>query len=703
MSRTFTKLFLAVAMLLGLLNTAFAEKYKATMVFSGNASGESKNVDAEITDTDGGYKAITFTGFNVSILTEDLNGISATLANLFYDQGADNSLTFTSNDKSRFEFADSKLPLSEFSTEIDANGNGKGNFTCSIAFGPFSQIIKCSFTLEKFVDTDTIVSNEFELNNVPFYNKVVDLNKVGDTTKTNNDSTAVGIRLYNEKAEFAMSDFEIAIGELKLSQRLSLENLAWAEVPNSKNIHITGNTLVGIKTYNDMTVPAVADIYVLEDGAIDGTIDITVEFFTYRYQITVVFGKQAEGVVIETKVLEYEKSDFIPVKSDGTFANDNKIYINESGILIEDIDYPIVDQKMTLLIKDFTLDSKIISLEENEGTLDVYNASKAEAYITVKGETVYLKDVDIELNLTAASVFNYDTFGYGALTIVDGGALTNEFLDPQGPIVLPIVGRNITMTVDTTGNNLDGYTKDSEFGIMGVFDIVDGDIETVKLADLDAAREAAINEAKNENGHGFEVEVVATDKAGNSTKFKTTCYAKPAPVSIEEIAPKVSAIRVVADSLTGKAIVNLDSVEIKYVAKNENLGLSKELGSVPVQVSYAGSIYELPREIEMPVGNDVITYIWENPYTGEAKELTADVKVYETVSNMTSIANVANKAVSVIYKNGILVVDGAKDANVSIVNISGATVYSGKAGAINLHKGIYIVKVDGKAYKVVVK
>jgi len=701
MSRTFTKLFFAVAMLFGLLNTAFADTYKATMKFGGIASGTSENVDAEITKDTNGVYAINFSGFNASIqFLGNVKGGSADVTSLSGSEPGELKNTSTS----KLKIAGETLSITEFSATIDEDGNGSGSFVGSKNTGLMPIEASCEFTLVKFVDNDTTVTSEIALNDVPFYNKVIDLSKVGDTTLTNNDSTAVGIRLFGSKAEFAMADFEISVANLKMKQRMLLENLVWSKNKTTEDIHISGETTMAIENFNNMTVPATANITISKDSVINGTIDILANMLTFNYQITVVFGKQAEGVVIETKLLEYEKTTSYAVISDKEFANDSLIYYNNDGILIEDIHYSIVDQPMTLLIKEYEkaapviLDT-ILSDKILQYSPTMIHANKAEAYITVKGEVVYLKDIDIELNLNVLE----SNAAFGSLTILDGGPATNEFIDPEGPIVFDMVGRNITMTVDTTGYGLDGYTADSEFNISGVYDQADGYIKTVKLADFAAAMEAAISEAKEKDGHGVEVEVVATDKAGNTTTFPVTCYAKPAPVEFEEIAPKLSSIRVVADSLTGKATVKIDSLIVEYVVKNEALGLKVTVGYTSAEASCAGTTYALPTEIELPVGNEVITYVWENICTGEMREASIDVKVYSTASNMTGVSNVANKAVSVIYKDGVLVVDGAKDANVSIVNISGATVYTGKAGAINLHKGIYIVKVNGKAYKAVVK
>lgn len=704
MSRTFTKFLFAVTLLFGLLNNSFADKYKATMTFSGIAKGTSENVDAEIVKGEDGLYTITFIGVNAEV--QYLGSVKDGSLNVTALEGTENNLTNTSG--SKFEFVGESLDITSFNSVIDADGTGSGSFEGTTKIGGFMSVSAgCEFTLTKVVDNDTIVQKELSFDNVPFYNKVVDLTKVGDTTKTNNDSTAVGIALYNQKASFAMNDFEISVAGLKLSQKMLLENLTYGFEDNiSNNLLVSGTTSMYIDQYK-MYVPAVASLVVSEDGKIDGTIEITVNIITYNYKIIVVFGSQAEGVVVETKTLAYEKTNSYPVKSDKEFVNDTLVYINENGILIENIKYSIVDQTMTLLIKEY---AKTAGDFENEldptenYSVTTYSASKAEAYILVNEENVYLKDVDIIFDLKQVSS-KRTSFVYGSLTILDGGPATNEFIDTDAPYKIDgYVGQNIVMYVDTTGNNLDGYTSKSTFSISGVYDYVDGEIKTVTLADFDAAREAAIAEAKLKDGHGFPVSVVATDKAGNSTEFKTTCYAKPAPVYIEETVSIVNPIREIADSITGKATIKLDSLVIVYTAKNDTLGLSEVVNSTIASVVIDGETYSLPTTIEMEVvSKKEIKYVWENPYTGESKNLTSAITVYESPTSYAGVANVANKTVSVFYKDGNLVVNGVNNANVSVVNLSGATVYTGKAGAINLHKGIYIVKVAGKAYKVVVK
>lgn len=721
MSRTITKFLFAVALLFGLLNTALAAdytgKYKATMKFGGVATGESNDVDASVIYSKDGTYTIRFSGFDVQIqMLGDINNGSASVSELNGTE-SNNGLTLKESSNSIFEIAKETLTITKFDATIDAEGNGSGSFSASKSLGFMSLAASCDFTLKKVVDADTVVTKELEFDNVPFYNKAVDLTKGNDTTKTNNDSSAVGIRLFQEKASFTMTDYEIAVAGLSLKQRMVLENLKYAINDSSDDIIISGETMMYVEEYK-MDMPAKANITVSPDGNISGTIVITANFpmLSLNYEITVVFGKSAEGVVIEKKDLEYTKTDSFKIKSDSAFVYDSKIYINEEGILIENIHYSVVDQTMTLLIKDY-----VTAIEDGMGPgiapwiyTKNHAAKKAEAYITVKGQVSYFKDVDIDLNIFEINTYNINTvigeptkFVYGSLTIEDAGSNTNLFIDPEGPFMLEDEFPHISMAMDTTGNGLHEYTIDSEIKVNGIYDLVDSYIKTVKLPenDFDEIIKTVTNAAKN-GAKSCDIPVIATDKAGNSSRMVIQCWPSVAPVYIEEETPKLSSYRVVADSLTGKATIKLEPLTIKYIAKNDSIGKTAIANQVVAEATIDGEKVEYMTPFELPVGKYEIKYVWSDPYQSgyqAEKEATTTITVYESMASYTGVSNVANKAVSVFYKDGNLVVNGANDADVKVISISGATVYTGKAGAINLHKGIYIVKVEGKAYKIIVK
>ncbi|MBP5525150.1 MAG: hypothetical protein J6Y11_06040 [Paludibacteraceae bacterium] len=720
MSRTITKFLFAVALLFGLLNTVLAAdytgKYKATMKFGGVASGESNDVEASVIYSKDGTYTIRFSGFDVQIqMLGDINNGSASVSELKGTES--NGLTLKETSNSIFEIAKETLTITKFDATIDAEGNGSGSFSASKSLGFMSLAASCDFTLKKVVDADTVVTKELEFDNVPFYNKAVDLTKGNDTTKTNNDSSAVGIRLFQEKASFTMTDYEIAVAGLSLKQRMVLENLKYAINDSSDDIIISGETMMYVEEYK-MDMPAKANITISPNGNISGTIVITANFpmLSLNYEITVVFGKSAEGVVIEKKDLEYTKTDSFKIKSDSAFVLDSKIYINKEGILIENIHYSVVDQTMTLLIKDY-----VTAIEDGMGPeigpwiyAKNHFASKAEAYITVNGQVSYFKDVDIKLNISEINTYNINTvigeptkFVHGSLTIEDAGSNTNLFIDPEGPFMLEDEFPHISMAMDTTGNGLHEYTIDSEIKVNGIYDLVDSYIKTVKLPenDFDEIIKTVTNAAKN-GAKSCDIPVIATDKAGNSSRMLIQCWPSVAPVYIEEETPKLSSYRVVADSLTGKATIKLEPLTIKYIAKNDSIGKTAIANQVVAEATIDGEKVEYMTPFELPVGKYEIKYVWSDPYkTGyqAEREATATITVYESMASYTGVSNVANKAVSVFYKDGNLVVNGANDADVKVISISGATVYTGKAGAINLHKGIYIVKVEGKAYKIIVK
>ncbi|MDO4525565.1 MAG: DUF6383 domain-containing protein [Bacteroidales bacterium] len=722
MSRTITKFLFAVALLFGLLNTALAAdytgKYKATMKFGGVATGESKDVDASVIYSKDGTYTISFSGFDVQIqMLGDINNGSASVSELNGTES--NGLTLKESSYSIFEIAKETLTITKFDATIDAEGKGSGSFTGSKNLGIMSLTASCDFTLTKVVDADTVVTKELEFDDVPFYNKVVDLGKSDDTTKTNNDASAVGIRLYEKKASFTMTDYEIAVAGLSLKQRMVLEDLTYtmSNADDGSSLIISGTTNMYVDEYN-MYVPAQAHLILYTNGSISGTVDITLDMplVNLNYKITVVLGKAAEGVVIEKKNLEYTKTDSFKIKSDSAFVLDSKIYINEEGILIENIHYSVVDQPMTLLIKDY-----VTAIEDGMGPgiapwiyTKNHVASKAEAYITVKGQVSYFKDVDIKLNIFEINTYNINTvigeptkFVYGSLTIEDAGSNTNLFIDPEGPFMLEDEFPHISMAMDTTGNGLHEYTIDSEIKVNGIYDLVDGYIKTVKLPenDFDEIIKTVTNAAKN-GSRSCSIPVIATDKAGNSSRMLIQCWPSVAPVYIEEETPKLSSYRVVADSLTGKATIKLEPLTIKYIAKNDSIGKTAIANQVVAEATIDGEKVEYMTPFELPVGKYEIKYVWSDSYkTGyqAEREATATITVYESMASYTGVSNVANKAVSVFYKDGNLVVNGANDADVKVISISGATVYTGKAGAINLHKGIYIVKVEGKAYKIIVK
>ena len=71
--------------------------------------------------------------------------------------------------------------------------------------------------------------------------------------------------------------------------------------------------------------------------------------------------------------------------------------------------------------------------------------------------------------------------------------------------------------------------------------------------------------------------------------------------------------------------------------------------------------------------------------------------------NIGGVNSVKDDAVSVISKDGCIVVSGTDNAVVEVYNLSGQLVYSGTDNVINVpSKGIYVVRISGKIYKITV-
>ncbi|MCQ2188771.1 MAG: hypothetical protein MJZ00_02490 [Paludibacteraceae bacterium] len=682
MSKIFTKLLFVVAFLLGAISSTMAGKYTATMTFGGIASGTSDSVSAEISENSANGYDLSFKGFDVNIIMlGNQPSASATITNL---SGSEDALVMTPD--SKLELAGEKLPITKFSYE-----NEIGSFEASYK-GMFT--VSCEFKMEKVVVSDTIVKKTIELEDVPFYNLVVDMNKEGDTIRTNNDSTSVGIKLYEKRAALTLPDFEIKAAGLSLKQNALFDDLVYAQGEDG-TISISGNTLLDVKQFG--AVPAVVKCDV-KDGQIDGTIVISANLVVYNYEITITFGKNAEGVVIEEKQLEYTKTDKFFVNSDETFALDSFIYINEDGILIEHISYSIVAQEMTLLIKDYDKAvAKTIMVPEGMSVPVTYLADKAEAYISVGDNVNYLKDVDINLMISVV-----DGKAFGQLTILEGGSETNEFIDMLPPFQSPIVGPILNVAVDTaTSLHVDNVEEDLFF--PGIYDFADGEIKTVKIVDPVAFRELATENLKA-GEHRMSATVVAVDKAGNSAEFQVMAYVNAAEVRTTWDNVSIDSMIVTADSITHTAQVNILIDPIVIYATNDSLGISMPIETVMPTFIMDTLVMQFPVSLTLAVGEYPFRVEWGDPFDRRVISVSSYIKVVDVVSDQSNNAVVnADKTLSVSYKNGNLFVDGAENATVSIYSLSGANVYTGKAGAVKLHNGIYIVKVNDKALKLVVK
>jgi hypothetical protein len=70
---------------------------------------------------------------------------------------------------------------------------------------------------------------------------------------------------------------------------------------------------------------------------------------------------------------------------------------------------------------------------------------------------------------------------------------------------------------------------------------------------------------------------------------------------------------------------------------------------------------------------------------------------------VTGVDGVENNDISVYTVNGAINVGGSFDGNVNVYNLRGQQVYCGTDSEIAVPAGVYIVKVNGKAHKVLVK
>ena len=71
---------------------------------------------------------------------------------------------------------------------------------------------------------------------------------------------------------------------------------------------------------------------------------------------------------------------------------------------------------------------------------------------------------------------------------------------------------------------------------------------------------------------------------------------------------------------------------------------------------------------------------------------------------VTAVGTVdAAAAVQVIGLHGAIVVRGAGDADVTVIDAAGRKVAAGRSREFAVSRGVYVVLVGGKAYKVAVK
>lgn len=106
-------------------------------------------------------------------------------------------------------------------------------------------------------------------------------------------------------------------------------------------------------------------------------------------------------------------------------------------------------------------------------------------------------------------------------------------------------------------------------------------------------------------------------------------------------------------------------------------------------------------------------YVQEGTYTititgtGASGNLLGEQDItFDIVGNPTGIGNSTADAAQIISSNGTLYVKPSQTSNVSVYNLTGQLRYkdvTNKEVAVSLEKGVYLVKVDGKTSKVVVR
>lgn len=85
---------------------------------------------------------------------------------------------------------------------------------------------------------------------------------------------------------------------------------------------------------------------------------------------------------------------------------------------------------------------------------------------------------------------------------------------------------------------------------------------------------------------------------------------------------------------------------------------------------------------------------------------TVDYTINFTEKTSTVVNNASASTANVFAANGAIVINNAQGAKVSIINFAGASIFNGtiaSSSAINVAPGAYIVSVNGKATKVIVK
>ena len=221
---------------------------------------------------------------------------------------------------------------------------------------------------------------------------------------------------------------------------------------------------------------------------------------------------------------------------------------------------------------------------------------------------------------------------------------------------------------------------------------------------------------------GDEVQLTATVYPETATDKTVEWLSNNEKVAMVDTTGKVTAIG------AGNAIItarnsngDTDSVEFSVVPiLIESLKLDKTAISAIVgdEIILTANIYPLNAtntELKWSIDDKNIASLVSNGNEATItilKEGTTKVFVETTdgsnliakceINALSSVTEILNDEVNISVENGNVVIGGVEDAKVEILNINGQCVYRGNATTIPvIAKGLYIVKVNGKSYKVI--
>ena len=221
---------------------------------------------------------------------------------------------------------------------------------------------------------------------------------------------------------------------------------------------------------------------------------------------------------------------------------------------------------------------------------------------------------------------------------------------------------------------------------------------------------------------GEEAQLTATVYPETTTDKTVEWSSNDEKVAVIDTTGKVTAIGAGNVIITARnSNGNTDSVEFSVVPiLIESLKLDKTAISAIVgdEIKLTANIYPLNAtntELKWSIDDKNIASLVSNGNEATItilKEGTTKVFVETTdgsnliakceINALSSVTEILNDEVNISVENGNVVIGGAEDAKVDVYSINGQCVYSGTATTIPvIAKGLYIVKVNGKSYKVI--